>query len=182
MKTFQFKVKEAKLEDISLIAPLFDQYRVFYGQKSSLSGAESFLMERFQNQESFLFFAHDLNDPKIVLGFTQLYPSFSSVSMKPLLILNDLFVDEPFRKEGIAFALLTHAKDFAQKQGAKGLTLSTASDNSNAQKLYRKFGFQKEEEFISYHYFFIHPPEDSEEETEIVDNQFSKDTFNQLFK
>ncbi|HCL55872.1 MAG TPA: GNAT family N-acetyltransferase [Spirochaetia bacterium] len=182
MKNFQFKIKEAELTDISLIAPLFDQYRIFYGQKSFLSGAGAFLMERFQNQESYLFFAHDFNDPKIVFGFTQLYPTFSSVSMKPLLILNDLFVDEPFRKEGIAFALLTRAKEFARNQNAKGLTLSTALENSNAQKLYQKFGFQKEEEFISFHYFFTQEPEDPAEETEIINHQFSKDTFNQLFK
>ncbi|MGW8957668.1 GNAT family N-acetyltransferase [Paenibacillus sp. NPDC055715] len=66
------------------------------------------------------------------LGFTQLYPSFSSVSMKRTWILNDLYVQEEARKQGIAQALLDKAKLHAIQSNAKSLELQTAPDNTNA--------------------------------------------------
>jgi len=40
-----------------------------------------------------------------LMGFAQLYPSFSSVSMKRLWILNDLFVSSEARGKYISYNL-----------------------------------------------------------------------------
>lgn len=82
-------------ERAGLIAPLFDAYRQFYGQTPDLEGARQFLFERLQGGESVIF---AVMEGENALGFTQLYPSFSSVSMKPIWILNDLFVVEKARR------------------------------------------------------------------------------------
>ena len=83
------------------------------------------------------------------LGFTQLYPSFSSVSMMPIYILNDLFVASEARKKGVGEVLIEKAKQFAISQGGKGLTLETAIDNP-AQKLYQRLGFKKDNQVNHY--------------------------------
>ena len=57
----------------------------------------------------------------MAIGFTQLYPSFSSLSLKSVWILNDLYVYEEYRKQGVGKMLLDAAKEFALKQIAKGL-------------------------------------------------------------
>ena len=82
-------VRQAALSDLDDLATLFDQYRVFQGQPADLAAARAFLRERFDHGESVVFMAVD-GTPAV--GFAQLYPSFSSVALQRVFILNDLFV------------------------------------------------------------------------------------------
>ena len=86
--------RRAYVEDINQLAPLFDAYRIFYKQDSDIKGAKAFLMSRFNLKDSVIFIA--IVNQNIV-GFTQLYPSFSSVKMQRTFILNDLYVSETHR-------------------------------------------------------------------------------------
>jgi GNAT superfamily N-acetyltransferase len=126
---------KVKPEQVDLVAPLFDAYRQFYGKSSNVESARQFLLERLQRGESVIFAV--IEDGK-VLGFTQLYPTFSSISMKPIWILNDLFVAEDARRQGIGARLLMAARGFGQQTGADRLTLSTEIKNSPAQALYER--------------------------------------------
>ncbi len=139
------KVDKTHLEDI---VPLFDAYRNFYGQKSDLTSARLFLSERMDKRESILFLANYNGTP---VGFTQLYTTFSSVTLQAVYILNDLYVDAKYRKMGIGEALLEKAKNFCKSKGYKGLALETAIDNP-AQKLYERLGWKKDSN--CFHYFW----------------------------
>lgn len=141
-------IQKATLNDLDALTELFDLYRLFYEQKSDLKGAKEFLQERLMNEESIAFIAYDEHD---AVGFTQLFPSFSSVSMQGSWVLNDLYVKESARRRGVAEKLIKTAIDFAEETGAKGILLETAAGNVNAQKLYEKIGFKRES---SYYYFF----------------------------
>lgn len=135
------KVNIATLEDLEQLVILFDGYRSFYEQESNLVAARNFLKERFIKQDSVIFLCLDASDKG--LGFTQLYPSYSSVSMQRIYILNDLYVTPQARNKGVGEALMESAKQFASKRGSKGITLETAIDNP-AQKLYKKLGWKKD--------------------------------------
>lgn len=142
------KIITATLTDLPTLARLFDSYRVFYEQSSNIQAANSFLQQRIENNESVIFLAVDkLNQG---LGFTQLYPTFSSVSMTRRWILNDLFVAKEARQVGVASALMQTAEEFAKENGASGLTLSTAKDNFQAQALYEKRDWMRVEKFYNY--------------------------------
>lgn len=149
-------IVRATIEDAPLIAPLFDGYRQFYKQPSNLEGARHFLTERLEENSSVIFLAlqTDEKGEQQPCGFTQLYPSFSSVSMKRLWILNDLFVAPEARRSGAGRALLEHARTFAAETQAEGLTLSTAIANYTAQALYESAGWKRDEEFYAYHLYF----------------------------
>jgi ribosomal protein S18 acetylase RimI-like enzyme len=138
---------QASLEHVEVLTPLFDGYRQFYKQPSDLEGARRFLSERLANKESIIFLASNENEG---LGFIQLYPTFSSIALKRLWILNDLYVLPNARRQGIGKALLDRARQHAATTGAKGLMLETAIDNP-AQNLYRLMGYQRDEEFYSYY-------------------------------
>ena len=125
-------------KNIEQLTPLFDGYRMFYKQPSNLKAAREFLLDRFQKKDSVVFMV--IGKDGGALGFTQLYPLFSSVSMQRTYVLNDLFVSEDSRGQGIGEALMKHAQGFAEETGSKGLTLETAIDNP-AQHLYRKLGW-----------------------------------------
>lgn len=140
-------VRQADLTSLPAAAMLFNAYRVFYEQPSDLEGAEAFLKARITNKESILYIAYKGENP---VGFTQLYPSFTSVGMKPIWILNDLYVNADARKMGVGEALIEKAKSLGRETGAKRVVLETAVDNVVAQGLYDKTGFKRGEGFYNY--------------------------------
>ena len=66
-------IQQATIYDLDRLAPLFDAYRQFYGQRSDVPAARAFLLDRFSHSESIILIA--LRDREAV-GFAQLYPSF----------------------------------------------------------------------------------------------------------
>ena len=146
------QVLQAEIQHLPLVVPLFDAYRQFYKQPANPEGAYDFLTQRFQEGSSVLFLAlrEEEQDKPIAYGFIQLYPTFSSVSMKHLWILNDLFVIPEGRRQGVGTKLLERAHAFAVETHAKGLTLKTARENATAQALYESLGWQRDTHFFSY--------------------------------
>jgi len=134
---------------VDLVAPLFDAYRQFYGRPPDPGGARRFLAERLGWGESVVY---AVVEGGRALGFTQLYPSFSSVSMRPIWILNDLFVAEGARWRGVGGRLLRAARDHATKTGAARLVLATAVTNAAAQALYERDGWRRDTAFLHYEY------------------------------
>jgi GNAT superfamily N-acetyltransferase len=139
------QITRAAKEDIVSIAPLFDAYRQFYKQDTDIAGAINFLTERLTNNESVIFKASINNMP---VGFCQLFPIFSSVSMRRTWLLNDLYVLENARGQGIAAALLQKAKEWGQQTNSKWLLLQTDANNKTAQSVYIKNGWQKVDDFF----------------------------------
>src|SRR5262245_44496736 len=151
------QVRAAMPSDLPALARLFDAYRVFYRQPSDPAAAEGFLRERFAHGDSHLFVAClDGAPPREapLLGFTQLYPSLSSVSMARIYVLNDLFVAPAARRGGVARALLEAAHAFARARGAVRVSLETAVDNLGAQALYESLGYARDVAFHRYHLRF----------------------------
>lgn len=141
----------ATLDDLAQLAPLFDGYRQFYQQPTDIAGATKFLHARLSNKESVIFVSHD--ERQHLTGFVQLYPSFSSVGMKPTWVLNDLYVSPDHRKMKCGEALLLRAMEFSRESGARNLSLQTALTNVNAQALYEKLGWKRDEKYYTYYFF-----------------------------
>ncbi len=142
------EILRAEPADIDGIARLFDAYRTFYGQPSDLALASDFLAERIRHEESVIFYARDAAER--YLGFTQLYPVFSSISAQRSWILNDLYVAESARGCGVGRLLMNRAREHALATGATGLPLETAKSNTTAQRLYESLGYVRNDEFYSY--------------------------------
>ncbi len=142
------RIAQATEKELSAIVPLFDAYRVFYNQSTDPRAATSFLRDRLTDGESIIFLAWHSDK---AVGFTQLYRTYSSVALQPFFILNDLFVEESHRNQGIGAALLDKAKQYCIATGYKGLALETANDNP-AQKLYEKLDWEQDSQFL--HYFW----------------------------
>jgi GNAT superfamily N-acetyltransferase len=140
-------IRRAEVSDLESMVPLFDAYRVFYQGNSDPDAARGFLGARLAGGDSRIFLAFGENR---AVGFTQLYPSFSSLSMRRLWILNDLYVAPEARRTGTGKALMQAAEDFARTDGAKGLSLATQTGNRIAQALYEKRGYRRNEDFFHY--------------------------------
>ncbi len=144
----QVLIRQANVSDLDIIVPMFDAYRQFYKQPSNLELARTFLLERFQHNQSTIFVA--LNSRGNPLGFTQLYPSFSSAFAKRIFVLNDLFVMPAARRRKVGHLLLQAAAEFGCQVGAASLMLRTALDNTSAQSLYESAGWQRDHVFCTY--------------------------------
>lgn len=142
-------IREAALGDLDRLAPLFDAYRQFYDRPSNLALARDFLSARLEHAESVIFLAEDGDS---AVGFVQLYPLFSSTSLKPgrLWLLNDLFVMPAARGRGVGRKLMSRARRLAEETGACGLELATARTNSGAQALYESLGYRRDDDFFRY--------------------------------
>ena len=141
------KIIKASLENIEQLLPLFEAYREFYKQSSNSKVAREFLSDRLNKKDSIIFMA--LNNEEDAIGFTQLYPTFSSVTMEQTYILNDLYVVSKSRGNKIGEKLLDQAKQFVINNNSKGLTLETDFNNP-AQELYERLGWKKDTNVLHY--------------------------------
>jgi ribosomal protein S18 acetylase RimI-like enzyme len=141
------QIRRATMADLEILTPLFDSYRQFYRLPGDLERAKRFLAERLERDQSVIFLACEAD---AALGFTQLYPSFSSGALAPVFILNDLFVTPAARGRGAATALLQAAAAHGRAAGAARLVLSTEIANLTAQALYERLGWQRDRTFCVY--------------------------------
>jgi len=132
MNSHGLEIRQAIVADLDIIVPLFDAYRQFYRQPSEPERARRFLLDRFGHNQSIMFLA--LVDTAAV-GFTLLYPSFSSGAMACIFILNDLFGTPEARHHGVGLALLRTAEEYGRRIGALRLVLPTEVTNVAAQSL-----------------------------------------------
>ncbi|MBS0614185.1 MAG: GNAT family N-acetyltransferase, partial [Proteobacteria bacterium] len=119
----------------------------FYGLPADIAACRAYLRERLAHGESRVYLA--CRDAKAV-GFMQLYPSFGSLSLRRVWVLYDLFVAPEARRHGVATRLLEQARRLGLDTGANELTLATAADNLNAQRLYERMGWKRDLAFYYY--------------------------------
>ena len=140
-------VRRATIEDLADLAPLFEGYRRFYQQPSDLTKSRDFLRDRLSLGDSVIFLAEEAGS---ILGFTQLYPLFSSTACRRLWLLNDLYTTEGARGRGVGRTLMEAARQLAVETGASAIELSTAHTNLPAQRLYESLGYQRDQVFRVY--------------------------------
>jgi ribosomal protein S18 acetylase RimI-like enzyme len=145
-----FQIRLATVADVPALTPLVEQYRAFYKQESN-PNTESYLAQRIANQESIVFVA---DDHGTLVGFTQCYPTFSTVSLSQIWLLNDLFVAPEHRGKHIADQLMSTAEASAKDSGATRIWLRTAHTNSPAQALYEGRGWMQDEIYRRYDLIF----------------------------
>jgi GNAT superfamily N-acetyltransferase len=143
-------ISKVTISDLVELHGLVEKYRAFYKQPEN-DRTLNFLEERIKNQEAVAFIARIEGQ---AVGFTLLYPTFSTVSLSNIWLLNDLFVLETARGNGVATELMDVAESAAKQAGATRVFLRTANDNVPAQALYEGRKWVKDEVFRRYDLVF----------------------------
>lgn len=143
-------IRRATISDVPQLTGLVEQYRSFYKQEPN-PGTEKYLLDRLSNDESIVFVAEDSDQ---LVGFAQIYPTFSTVSLSEIWLLNDLFVDPAHRGKHIANSIIETAENAARAAGATRIWLRTAHTNTPAQALYEGRGWVQDEVFRRYDLIF----------------------------
>ena len=134
----------ASTADLDRLAPLFEAYRQFYQKPRRRVAARRYLAQRLRRGESVVFFAQ-LGRSSV--GFVQLYPGFSSLSLGKAWVLNDLYVAPEARGHGAARLLMEAARRHGVRTGAVRIELATAKTNRAARALYDALGYELDDEF-----------------------------------
>jgi ribosomal protein S18 acetylase RimI-like enzyme len=153
-------VRPATDDDVDAVVDLFRQYLRFYDQEVPDAEARAYLTARRDAGDCVLLIAvlrpegtePDASAAEEVVGFTQSYPTWSSVSLSRSWVLNDLFVAPEARGTGAARALVRETCRRAKEAGAIRVSLATAWDNVAAQGLYESEGFVRDQHFHHYAY------------------------------
>ncbi len=140
-------MRRATTRDVDALLPLVRSYRTFYGQPPDDDGERRFIGKHLRDRTSTVFFASGAG---FALGFVQLFESWSTVRLAPVLILEDLFVEPQFRRRGIGRSLIDAALAYARESGAAAMFLETAVDNDRAQEVYEREGWLREVAFFKY--------------------------------
>ncbi len=143
----ELQIIKADLEKINLASLIFNDYRIFYNQESNIKDCYDFLLDRTINDESLIYLGLIENNP---VAFMQIYQSFSSVGLKKIYILNDLYVVEQYRGKKIGRAMLVKALEVAKSKNITKIALQTAKTNQTAQNLYQSFSFIQDQEFLTF--------------------------------
>jgi GNAT superfamily N-acetyltransferase len=142
-------IRQAAIQDLQRLVPIFDSYREYFGQKKDPEMVAQFLFDRFEHLESIIFIAEQQDE---VIGFAQLYPVFSSLTLQRVWLLNDFFIAEEYRGSGGGSHLFTTVKEFTLLTKSKGIELSVEHTNKKAWSFWEKQGFKLDEEFRYYFY------------------------------
>ena len=137
-----FAVKPALDEDLVALLPLVAGYQRFYEAEPDDARNRAFFARFVAPSDDGLLLAAWDGDGAAV-GFATLYWTFSSVSARESVLMNDLFVTGDARGRGVGRALIEAAEDAARERGLRRLTWMTAPDNAGAQRLYDRTGAER---------------------------------------
>ena len=122
------------------VAELFLAYRSFYDLDDRSDEARAFVAARLDQADSLIWAAFV---DGAAVGFTQVYPSHSSLSMWTDWQLNDLYVAPAGRRTGAGRALVRAVKDAAASAGVRAVRLETQPSNEIARALYDSEQFER---------------------------------------
>ena len=137
------------LEYIDQLVDVVEEYREYCGVPVSPKETKDFFQKRFENDESVTFIAID-ETSNVLMGFANTYLSFSTLSLRRLVILNDLGVSKTFQGRGVAQSLVNEVIAYAKSLDSVRVELKTKKNNVNVQKLYQSLGFEPDNEHFYY--------------------------------
>lgn len=132
-------VRIAEESDAYRLTLLVADFRRFYHAAENMQTCNEFVKARLAGKDSLILVAEDKGE---LCGYAQLFPSFSTIALEEIFILNDLFVSPNYRGRGVSDLLLTSVADHSKLFKKKLVWLLTSEDNTIAQNLYSKHSFK----------------------------------------
>jgi GNAT superfamily N-acetyltransferase len=130
--------------ELEELLPLIGAYQRFYEVEDIDEGRNRAFFRRFlaPSEDGLLLGAR--SEGKLV-GYACLYWHFSSLEACESVLMNDLFVDESARGQGVGRTLIEAAAAVAREREVPFVEWSTAPDNETAQRLYDSTGAERTE-------------------------------------
>jgi GNAT superfamily N-acetyltransferase len=137
--TAQFVIRSATPKDVSTVFFLINALAAYERLSHAVDGNETLLEQHLFGKQPFAQVILAECDGKAV-GFALFFPNYSTLSMRPGLYLEDLFVLPDYRGLGLGKALLIHLAELVHMQQGGQLTWSVLDWNEPAIAFYRRMG------------------------------------------
>lgn len=136
------------IEEFEELLPLIAAYQRFYEVEEIDEERNRSFFHRFlaPSEDGLLLGARQ--EGRLV-GYACLYWHFSSTQAIEVVLMNDLYVVEKVRGQGVGRALIEATAEVARERDVAAVEWSTAPDNRTAQRLYDSTGAERSE-WISY--------------------------------
>ena len=142
-------IRCARLEDFDQWRQLWRNYLDFYGEPED-SQITRVTWQRLIDKQEPMHAIVAVRQGQIA-GFAHLIGHRSTWSQKDRLYLNDLFVAQAHRQNGLARQLIEHARHFAAANNYDWLYWTTREGNNTARALYDQIASQTD--FVQYRVF-----------------------------
>ncbi|HEY8809768.1 MAG TPA: GNAT family N-acetyltransferase [Solirubrobacterales bacterium] len=144
----ELRIEPISPEQMQMLLPMIAAYQRFYEVEE---------IDEERNRAFFSRFLAPSDDGMLLgawrsgqlVGYACLYWHFTSLVPAETVLMNDLYVAEGQRGEGIGRALIEAGAEVARRRGAHHLEWATAPGNETAQRLYDSTG-AKRSEWIEY--------------------------------
>jgi GNAT superfamily N-acetyltransferase len=142
----ELEIAPIAAEHFEELLPLIAAYQRFYEVEEIDEERNRAFFRRFlaPSEDGMLLGAH--RDGRLV-GYACLYWHFSSLETCDSVLMNDLYVTEEARGQGVGRALIEATVEVSRDRGAPFVEWATAPDNHTAQRLYDSTGAERSEWF-----------------------------------
>jgi GNAT superfamily N-acetyltransferase len=136
------EIRPVTEETLPQVEPLIEAYQRFYEMEDIDPQRNREFFSRFigTDREGWLLAAWKGDE---VVGFGCYYRFLSSLSAVSTVLMNDLFVVEAARGQGIGRLMIEAGVGLARESGGSWLEWNTSPDNHTAQALYDSTGAEK---------------------------------------
>jgi GNAT superfamily N-acetyltransferase len=142
--SIEVRAEPVSLQELEILLPMIAAYQRFYEVEDVDDERNRAFFSRFlaPSEDGMLLAAWRGEEP---VGYACLYWHFTSLVPAETVLMNDLYVDEAYRGEGVGRALIEASAGIARERGAHHLEWATAPDNETAQRLYDSTGAERSE-------------------------------------
>jgi GNAT superfamily N-acetyltransferase len=155
--TDDLRIAPIVASELEALLPMIGAYQRFYEVED---------VDEERNRAFFSRFLAPSEDGELIgawrgdklVGYACLYWHFTSLVPAETVLLNDLYVAEDRRGEGIGRALIEASAEIARERGTHQLQWVTAPDNQTARRLYDSTGAESEPS-IEYELPLDRPPQ-----------------------
>lgn len=142
----EMELKLARLEDMATLLPLVKSYHEFEQLDSTEDLRRSALSMLLSNRDLggiWLVYSdgHVAGYIALCRGFSIEFGGFDA-------FVDEFFLLETYRRQGLGSAVLQAIKKEARKRDIRALHLEVARNNEPAKKLYRKLGFRARDKYV----------------------------------
>lgn len=134
------QIRPVTKEDVHQLTRLMIDYVIGHYHQDGIEApqVQAHILHLLENPSEGVQFVADMDGT--IAGFATLYFSYSTLRLKRIVILNDLFVDERVRGQHVGEALFQHVRQYAEAGDFAFLQWETTKENHVAQRLYEKMG------------------------------------------
>ena len=143
------KIRRAEEEDVPVLLQFIKKLALYERLSDAVTATEEILRRNLFGEKN-VAEAILAEYQGVVAGFAVYFYNFSTFEGKPGIFIEDLYVDERYRRQGLGLAMFMHVAGLAKEQECGRLEWSVLNWNEPAIRFYENLGAQPLSDWTTY--------------------------------